>query len=127
MSNDAVIMVSNTFRTGKTSIFTLLHFAQMVKQKTFSAYNWSSSEENIRRYNISQPPVYDISSVDVPISIFWSEKDGISTFENVKRLMTELTNLKSVEKVELSHIDYLWGENAYQELYNKIVSSISEA
>ena len=118
-------MVSNTFRTGKTSIYTILHYAQMVNQKSFAAYNWRVEEENLARYQISKPPSYVITQMDVPCVLFWSEKDNMASFADVKRLREELRNLKSVEKVDLSHIDYLWGENAYEELYQKILTAIN--
>ena len=118
-------MVSNTFRTGKTSIYTLLHYAQMVNQKSFAAYNWVVEEENLARYQINKPPNYVITEMDVPCALFWSERDNMASFADVKRLREELRNLKSVEKVDLSHIDYLWGENAHEELYQKILTSLS--
>ena len=118
-------MVSNTFRTGKTSIYTLLHYAQMVNQKSFAAYNWVVEEENLARYQINKPPNYVITEMDVPCALFWSERDNMASFADVKRLREELRNLKLAEKVDLSHIDYLWGENAHEELYQKILTSLS--
>ena len=118
-------MISNTFRTGKTSIYTLMHYAQIVNQKTFAAYNWRVEDENIARYRITQPPEYMMTEVNVPCTIFWSEMDSIACYGDVQRLMAELQNLRSVEKVNLSHIDYLWGENAHTELYQKIVTTLS--
>ena len=75
---------------------------------------------------MAKPPDYDINNVDVPCAIFWSEKDSIACYANVERLMAELKHLKSVEKVDLSHIEYLWGGNAHDELYQKIVSLLSK-
>ena len=124
-ATDVMKMVSNTFRTGKTSIYTLLHYAQMVNQKSFAAYNWRVEEENLARYQIIKPPDYVITEMEVPCALFWSERDNMASFADVKRLREELRNLKSVEKVDLSHIDYLWGENAHEELYQKILTSLS--
>ena len=121
-STSVMRAVSNTFRTGKTSIYTLMHYAQIVNQKTFAAYNWRVERENVARYNITKPPDYMLSRVEVACAIFWSEMDSIACYADVQRLMEELPNLKSVEKVNLSHIDYLWGEKAHSELYEKIVS-----
>ena len=125
-ATDVMKMVSNTFRTSKTSIYTLLHYAQMINQKSFAAYNWREEEENMKRYQVTKPPNYVITEVDVPCILFWSERDTLASFDDVKRLREELRNLKSVEKVDLSHIDYLWGENAHEELYQKIITSLSK-
>ena len=125
-ATDVMKMVSNTFRTSKTSIYTLLHYAQIINQKSFAAYNWGEEEENMKRYQVTKPPNYVITEVDVPCILFWSERDTMASFTDVKRLREELRNLKSVEKVDLSHIDYLWGENAHEELYQKIITSLSK-
>ena len=124
-ATDVMKMVSNTFRTGKTSIYTLLHYAQMVNQKSFAAYNWRVEEENLARYQITKPPHYVITEMDVPCALFWSERDNMASSADVERLREELRNLQSVEKVDLSHIDYLWGEQAHEELYQKILTSLS--
>ena len=63
--------------------------------------------------------------MDVPCVLFWSERDNLASFADVKRLRAELRNLKSVVKVDLSHIDYLWGKNVHEELYQKIIASLS--
>ena len=41
--------ISNTFRTGRTSIYTVLHYTQMIAKKNFQAYNWSKETENLNR------------------------------------------------------------------------------
>ena len=108
----------------QTSIYTLLHYAQMINQKSFAAYDWVE-EGNLARYQNTEPPNYVITKMDVPVVLFWSEKDTMASFADVKRLREELRNLKSVEKVDLSHIDYLWGDNVQEELYQKILTSLS--
>ena len=80
----------------------------------------------MKRYQVTKPPNYVITEMDVPCILFWSERDTMASFADVKRLRDELRNLKSVEKVDLSHIDYLWGENAHEELYQKIITSLSK-
>ena len=124
-ATDVMKMVSNTFRTGKTSIYTILHYAQMINQKSFAAYDWRVEDENTKRYKITKPPNYVITEMDVPCVLFWSERDNLASFADVKRLRGELRNLKSVVKVDLSHIDYLWGKNAHEELYQKIIALLS--
>ena len=117
--------ISNTFRTGRTSIYTLIHYSQMICKKNFQAYNWTLEDENVNRYNISKPPLYSLSNVKVPTVIFWSDRDAFASYSNVKRLQNELPNLQSIYHVDFCHIDYLWGENAWNELYRPIGSVLS--
>ena len=46
--------VSNTFRTGRTSVYTLFHYSQMITKKSFLAYNWSAEEENVTRFKMNK-------------------------------------------------------------------------
>jgi len=112
--------VSNTFRTGRTSVYTLFHYSQMITKKSFLAYNWSAEEENVTRYQVCQPPKYHLELVKVPTVLFWSEKDAFASVADVVTLRNHLPDLRQVEKVKLCHIDYLWGETADTELYHPI-------
>ena len=112
--------ISNTFRTGRTSIYTLLHYSQMICKRNFQAYNWTKEAENMRRYDISQPPLYSLSNVKVPTVIFWSDRDSFASISDVERLQRELPHVHSVNMVDFCHIDYLWGERAEAELYRPI-------
>ena len=117
--------ISNTFRTGRTSIYTLLHYSQMICKKNFQAYNWTKEAENMRRYDISQPPLYSLSNVKVPTVIFWSNRDAFASIADVERLQRELPHVQNVHKVDFCHIDYLWGERAEFELYRPIGDTLA--
>ena len=108
--------ISNTLRKGTTSMYLLYHYSQMINKKTFQAYNWKA-EENVNRYNISQPPRYSLGHVSMPSVLFWSEYDTIAGEPDVEKLKQELPNLKMVYKVEFSHIDYMWGQTVTDDLY----------
>ena len=112
--------ISNTFRTGKTSVYTLFHYSQMITKKSFLAYNWSAESENVNRYQMGHPPKYFLELVKVPIAIFWSDRDTFASQADVETLRKKLPNLKQVHKLEFCHIDYLWGERADKELYHPI-------
>ena len=112
--------ISNTFRTGRTSIYTLLHYSQMISQKTFQAYTWTAEEENVDRYNISEAPVYSLSNVRVPVIIYWSDRDIFASKADVDRLQKDLPNLLEIHQLDFCHIDYLWGEKADIELYKPL-------
>ena len=73
------ILLSKTIsgsRTSKTSFFTILHYGQNITNKCFHAYDWYDSKENIKRYGRETPPLYNLSSVSVPVALFWSTKVG---------------------------------------------------
>ena len=117
---EVVKKITNTFRTGKTSVYILFHYSQMITKKTFEAYNWQATDENISRYSLSQPPAYQLNRINVPVFVFWSDVDTIASAADVDKLKLELSNLKLTYQLPFSHIDYLWGEDAALLLYTPI-------
>ena len=79
----------------------------------------------MRRYDISQPPLYSLSNVKVPTVIFWSNRDAFASIADVERLQRELPHVQCVHKVDFCHIDYLWGERAEFELYRPIGDTLA--
>ena len=52
-----------------TSAKTIVHFAQMIVQDRFQAFDWGS-EGNIQRYNTSQPPQVNLNKVKPAQAIY---------------------------------------------------------
>ena len=111
--------ITGTFKHGTTSIYTVLHYCQMMSKKSFQAFHWGE-KENLSNYNSPNPPTYKLDRVTVPSVIFWSEKDSMACNGDVTRLQEELPNLISSHKLDYRHIDYLWGEKADLKLYKHI-------
>ena len=112
--------ITGTFCTGRTSIYTVLHYAQMISKKSFQAFHWGCEKENLTNYNSPNPPTYQLENVTMPAVIFWSDKDSLACDSDVLRLEKELPNLVSSHKLNYRHIDYLWGEKADLKFYNHI-------
>jgi len=83
-------------KSSKTSIYTILHYAQNIASKVFNAYNWEDKTENVKRYGSENPPIYDLSQVDTETVLFWSPNDSLSSQEDMERLVKELPNLQPV-------------------------------
>lgn len=112
-------------RSSKTSFYTVLHYAQNITNKYFHAYNWYDAEENMRRYGCEEPPTYDLTRVSVPTAIFWSQKDSLSSKEDMERIVCELPNLVACKEVDIGHLDYLWGANVKGDLYYDLLDILS--
>ena len=109
--------LNKQFHTGRTSIFTILHMAQIMTTNCFKAFDWKNKEENQRHYNTDNPPGYKLSSVSVPVFLFWSGYDALATDKDVARLEKELTTIIGIKQLDYLHLDYLWGEDVYSGLY----------
>nr|XP_045622184.1 lipase lipl-3-like isoform X3 [Procambarus clarkii] len=57
-----------------TSIRTLAHYAQEILNGQFQHYDFGKTE-NMRRYNQTTPPLYDLSRVNVPVVLMWGKND----------------------------------------------------
>ena len=112
--------ITGHFSHGRTSIYTVLHYCQMMTRRSFQAFNWGSDQENLLNYNSTEPPTYTLGSVKVPSVVFWSENDSLACNGDVSRLEKELPNMISAHKVDYQHLDYLWGEKVDLNLYKHI-------
>lgn len=55
----------------------------------FSQFDYGKGE-NIKKYGQSEPPLYDLSNIDIPIYMYYGENDLLCTKDNVELLATEL-------------------------------------
>ena len=112
--------LNKQYHTGHTSLFTILHMAQMMTSATFKAFDWKNKDDNQKHYNNDCPPQYDLSSVTVPVVIFWSENDCLATARDMVKLKQELPNVISIEELDYQHLDYLWGQDSISGLYKDL-------
>ena len=113
-------------RTSKTSFFTILHYGQNITNKCFHAYDWYNVQENIRRYGSVIPPIYDLTSVKVPVALFWSPKDSLSSKQDMERLVSELPVIVDCKEVNVGHLDYLWGSNVKGDVYYDVLNLLGK-
>merc|ERR1719193_80199 len=72
-----------------TSVQNMAHFAQMVRSNKFQMYDYGSRFANRKHYNQSSPPLYDISAVKVPTSLYWGGKDLMADPRDVKEQIVD--------------------------------------
>ena len=116
-------------RSSKTSIYAVLHYAQNIANKVFTAYDWEDAKENTKRYGVAEPPTYQLSEINTDTALFWSPLDSLSSKEDMERLVKELPNVVACRKMDLGHLDYLWGPEAGcpGHLYNQLTELLPEA
>ena len=112
-------------RTSKTSFFTILHYGQNITNKCFHAYDWYDARENLARYGTISPPLYTLSEVPVPVALFWSPKDTLSSKQDMQRLVNELPHVVDCKETNIGHLDYLWGSNVKGDIYYDVLDLLS--
>ena len=56
-----------------------------------SARQWNYGEEgNLQAYNRSDPPEYDLASVDVPIAVYYGDQDALVNQHDIGELIEAL-------------------------------------
>eukprot|EP00794_Sanderia_malayensis_P012754 gene12754-14061_t len=109
-----------------TSTKDVIHFAQMVRSNKFQAYDYGQ-DGNKKHYNQATAPLYSVSASNVPTAIFTSENDWLADPTDVATLKPQIRNLifsKHLEK--WNHLDFIWGDTAYQVIYPEIIKLMKQ-
>uniref|UniRef100_A0AC35TFS8 Lipase n=1 Tax=Rhabditophanes sp. KR3021 TaxID=114890 RepID=A0AC35TFS8_9BILA len=104
------------------------HYLQLVYSGQFQMFDNRNKTKNIEMYGQEKPPVYDISNVNTPIVLFWSEKDFLSTEKDLNESI--IPNLRadiikaSYKLPKFNHMDYIWGNKAGNKIYKPIIETV---
>ncbi|KAH9377204.1 hypothetical protein HPB48_011010 [Haemaphysalis longicornis] len=75
-------------------------------------------------YPQERPPEYNVSSVNVPVGLFWGLNDWIATPEDVRGLAKKLPNVVLDYQVPdplFTHLDFSIGITARSQVYDKLL------
>lgn len=105
----------------------MVHFAQMYREQKFMMYNFGSAKENEKYYNQTDPPIYDLTQVDVPVVAFTSTNDWLADPRDAVELFKTLPNLKAKYEIQgWNHIDFTWGMDAAKKCYGTILEWLAQ-
>jgi len=121
------IPVINAHSPAGTSVQNVIHFGQLMNSGKFQAYDYGSTKENQARYGSKEPPVYDVSNLEVPVAFYSSESDWLSTPLDVDTAVKSIKNVIANVKVPaFNHMDFVWGVRAATQVYQPIRDSITK-
>jgi len=110
---------------GGTSSRTIIHMGQMVRSGKFQAYDYGSKAENKKHYGQDKPLEYDVSQMEVPVSVYSGAKDWVSDPRDVQSLTPKLRNMVgNVYLPDFNDFDFIWGLRAAPEIYWPITNDI---
>lgn len=102
-------------------------------------------EKNLKAYGQKLPPQYNFTGIaDVPIYLFWSDDDWLSTKQDLEETLFAQLNSQVVQVISFSfdiqfisfrlqgsfrienynHLHFIWGTNAASQVYNVITGII---
>ncbi|CAJ0936903.1 unnamed protein product, partial [Mesorhabditis belari] len=111
-----------------TSWKNIIHYAQMVKSGKMRPFDYGA-DHSMKLYGRTHPPEFDLSQVEVPLYLFYSDADWLATSNGVEGFILKMIDQKyiklSKKLSDFNHNDFLWGLRAREEIYDVIVNVIS--
>lgn len=111
-----------------TSWKTAVHFSQeILSEGRFQHFDYGYYY-NKKVYGTSTPPEYDLNKITLPIKLFWSRNDLLSSEKDVLALYEKLPTKPEmflVPDAQFNHLDYLWAIDAPRLLNNEILESLN--
>ncbi|KAG9484992.1 hypothetical protein GDO78_008217 [Eleutherodactylus coqui] len=120
------VHVYTSFCPAGTSVQNMIHWLQAVHTGKLQAFDWGT-EGNKKHYNQSTPPLYDVTNMDVPTALWSGENDWLADKLDVESLIPKIRNLVYHEEIpKWQHLDFVWGLDAPQKLYNRILELLEK-
>lgn len=109
-----------------TSVQNMVHWAQAVKSSKLMAYDYGKAG-NMAHYNQSTPPLYNVRDMTVPTALWSGGQDTLADPQDVALLLTQIPKLVYHRDIKhWEHLDFIWGLDAPQEMYNKMIEIMRE-
>lgn len=122
--NETRLDVYMTHSPAGTSVQNVVHYAQAYKTEKFQMYDWGK-KENMRRYNQSTPPEYNLAEFRVPSTLYYGGNDWLADVNDVKLLFAGLPDgvVHSTKFIpDWMHLDFIWGIDAPSEVYENLIN-----
>ncbi|XP_047281599.1 lipase member N isoform X2 [Homo sapiens] len=96
---------------------------QLYHSDEFRAYDWGNDADNMKHYNQSHPPIYDLTAMKVPTAIWAGGHDVLVTPQDVARILPQIKSLHYFKLLpDWNHFDFVWGLDAPQRMYSEIIA-----
>jgi len=119
----------SAYELAPTSIWNMMHWAQLVHTPKFSKMDWGY-EGNMKHYNQPTPPAYNLSNFPstLPYALFTGGNDYLADTKDVAHLQ-QLLPSKPVQVVYQSsycHVDYVIAYRAWKEIYPQLITLLKK-
>ncbi|XP_060849224.1 lipase 3-like isoform X1 [Rhopalosiphum padi] len=98
------------------------HFAQFILKDSFGQYDYGRAL-NLRHYNSTEPPTYDLKSIRVPITLIYGENDILADTTDVLKLKAQLPMVLDAFPANspyFNHVDFLWSSSVTEQINNPV-------
>ncbi|NWX92945.1 LIPM Lipase, partial [Nothoprocta pentlandii] len=109
-----------------TSVKNFIHWGQTAKTGEFKQFDYG--KKNQEKYHQPSPPFYRIEDMTVPMAVWSGGQDWVSPTREMKRLFPRIPNLIHHEHFpDWNHFDQIWGLDAPQRMYRKIIDLMEKS
>ncbi|KTF85451.1 hypothetical protein cypCar_00000958, partial [Cyprinus carpio] len=86
-----------------------------------------TSVQNMVHWAQSTPPLYNVRDMTVPTALWSGGQDTLADPQDVALLLTQIPKLVYHRNIKhWEHLDFIWGLDAPQEMYNKLIKMMKE-
>ncbi|KAL6873451.1 hypothetical protein ACP4OV_013533 [Aristida adscensionis] len=112
-----------------TSVKNMIHVSQMVRKRGVRKYDYGTEKENMKHYNLSRPPIYNLSDIPTHIPLFLTHggQDFLGDVPDTRHLLKTLVRRHDSDNIEVlyvpdyAHGDFVMGYNAPKLIYKPMV------
>ncbi|XP_050424325.1 gastric triacylglycerol lipase-like [Adelges cooleyi] len=111
-----------------TSVKVITHYFQLIRSDRFCKFNYGKLG-NLKYYNSTKPPEYDLSKINVAVYILHAKVDLIAPPKDIRWLIKSLPNVKKtkcVQEVNFSHLSFVISPIAKYFVNSFVVDSLQE-
>ena len=117
---------------GGTSLQNMKHWLQAFDKKQMTKYDYESIVENLYHYGSVTPPKYDLKKMKqykIKSLIAVSDADPFCNPVDTLEFLLKIEDQSVIEILSLkdyNHIDYLWADSAYEDIYPRVLSFLAQ-
>ncbi|KAH8873257.1 Lipase member K [Schistosoma japonicum] len=110
-----------------TSVQNMVHYCQGIMSDNFQKFDYGT-EMNLKVYNQSNPPLYNLTKFTIPIVLYYGGYDWLASPKDIYKLIQHIKyTITSVHYFpHYNHIDFVWGLNAGKVLYPSVLKELSK-
>ncbi|KAF7623626.1 Metalloendopeptidase [Meloidogyne graminicola] len=128
--NQTRLMIYLTHEPAGTSTKNIVHWAQMQQSGLVQKFDYGTGRENHLHYGQNIPPIYNLNKINVPIYLYYSDKDWLATTKDIENTIFQKIPKKFIKVAKklpnFNHFDFLWGLDAPDKIYNEIILEAKE-
>ncbi|KAF5202306.1 Triacylglycerol lipase [Thalictrum thalictroides] len=115
-----------------TSTKNMVHLAQMIRGDTIAMYDYEDSDDNMKHYGQTTPPVYNMTNIpnSIPLFLSYGGEDAVSDANDVQNLLGILKDhvrdkILVQYQYNYAHADFVMGVNANQIVYDPLMAFLN--